>query len=71
MRDAMRRSSGNGWRAAADVTVRPLMSGDELIWWRHSLCLTINRHCAEFWTDDEVSEHLNRVNEQVELPIEF
>ena len=61
----------DGWKMAADVSPLPVRTGDERKWWLLSLYLMCNRHCAEFWTDDEVSIGLNQLWANTELPFDF
>lgn len=44
---------------------------DELIWQEYSLGLLINRHCAEFWDDEIVSQELRYVRRTQKLPWEI
>ncbi|MGD0418460.1 MAG: hypothetical protein ABSA68_02585 [Xanthobacteraceae bacterium] len=46
-------------------------SGDELIWREFSLALTINRHVADYFDDETVSQHLRHVAAQHRLPWEM
>jgi len=46
-------------------------TGDELIWKEYSLDLVINRHCAEFWDDEIVSQELRRAKREQKLPWEL
>ncbi|HVA17447.1 MAG TPA: hypothetical protein VMV59_07005 [Candidatus Dormibacteraeota bacterium] len=59
------------WRTAATVAVPEHMNGDELIWWRYSLCLLCNRHVPEYFTDAEVSSALNKMAARMPLPSGF
>jgi hypothetical protein len=46
-------------------------TGDEKIWRLYSLCLVINRHCPEYFDDDEVSSALRKMAERLPLPHGF
>jgi hypothetical protein len=46
-------------------------TGDELIWKEFSLGLLINRHCADFWYDEVVSQELRRARRELKLPWEL
>jgi len=59
------------WTKGTSVTLRPHRTGDERLWWLHSLYLNINRHCEEFWDDDEVSQALNEMAERTPLPFDY
>jgi len=59
------------WTNAHTVNVPRMMSGDEKIWHLYSLCLVINRHVSEDWSDDEVSSALNKMAERLPLPHGF
>jgi hypothetical protein len=51
------------WETARTVNVPLPITGDEKIWAGLSLCMMINRHCAEFYDDNEVSSILNNIAE--------
>jgi hypothetical protein len=59
------------WKEARTVNVPRTISGDEKIWHHYALCLAINRHVPEFWTDNEVSSALNKMAERLPLPHGF
>ena len=59
------------WTEGPMIDVPRPLGGDEKLWWVHSLGLTINRHCAECWTDDEVSQELNRMAAITPLPFRY
>jgi hypothetical protein len=57
------------WSTARTETLAPglIPETDEWIWSRYALTLEINRHCAEAFDDDTVSEHLQHVRENTPL----
>jgi hypothetical protein len=60
-----------GWKTAADVSPPPMRTGDERLWWYLSLYLMANRHCADFWSEEEQSIALHQVADNVEPPFDF
>lgn len=62
------------WSNGAPVEIsrgRFPRESDGWIWERYALYLVINRHVAEAMPDDLVSEHLQRVRENIDLPYDF
>jgi hypothetical protein len=59
------------WERRATVDVPFPVTGDEKIWRLYSLCLVINRHCPDCWSDDDVSSALNKMAERLPLPHGF
>jgi hypothetical protein len=52
--------------------VRGPRDSDTWRWWWLSLGLVVNRHCADFQSDESVSEALDRVwNDPVNYPLPF
>jgi hypothetical protein len=59
------------WETAATVAVPLPINGDEKIWALYSLCLICNRHVADFMSDSEVSDALNKMVDRLPLPHGF
>jgi hypothetical protein len=61
------------WERRRTVTLPPCLTygTDEWIFERYAITLLINRHVAEFQTDDDVSDALQKVRSRIPLPYGF